>query len=297
MERIIQQFISYLYLEQGLSKNTIDAYSIDIKQLTRFCQQIKKTAAWDHVCYTDILDFLETCFDKDLKASSIARKLVSIKVFFRYLCEENILEVNITDKMEGPRLWRILPDFLNESEVKKLLRAHTYKKDTLSRRNHCMLELLYATGIRVSELIHLRIEDISLSKELLRVKGKGEKIRLMPLCGIAKHTLKRYLLSSRPLLLKGKDSPYVFISKRGRPLTRAYLWQLVRTTAKSVGIRKTVYPHLLRHSFASHLLSHGADLRIIQELLGHANISTTEIYTHIDQARLFHIHRTYHPRA
>jgi integrase/recombinase XerD len=235
---------------------------------------------------------------KGYESTTIARRLVAIKVFFRYLFQEKIISEDITDVMDSPKLWRMLPDFLSLNEVNALLEVYSSRgKDPLTFRNRTMLELMYACGLRVSEEANLKTANILFEQSLLRVTGKGNKERIVPVGNTALKLLKRYLNEIRPELGPPEGELTVVVSKNGKPLNRERIWAIVKEAARKAGITKNIYPHTLRHSFASHLLENGADLRIIQEMLGHADISTTQIYTHIDQNRLLNVHKQFHPRA
>lgn len=295
---IIKAFGSYLSLEKGLSKNTVSSYISDINF---FVTHLMKKGLDDFCKLTrdDILDYLESCSDNQMESTSIARKLVSIKVFFRFLLSEKLIQSDVTDVMNSPKLWRVLPDFLSIREIDKLLDVFApNSKDPLIIRNRAIIELIYSCGLRVSELVNLQIHDLKFDDAVIRVTGKGNKERIVPIGAKAEKILTKYIEQSRPELLKGNTSlPKVFVSNNGKILTRAMIWNIVKSAALLAGIKKNIYPHTLRHSFASHLLQNGADLRVIQEMLGHADISTTQIYTHVDQSRLRNIIKSFHPRA
>lgn len=295
MQRLLQEFRDFIAVERGLSPRTVAAYLTDLED---FVEALATRGIADPAVIRrdHVLDYLESLQQAGLEPTSLARRLVSIKVFFRYLVQERVLACNITDVMDGPRLGRLLPDFLTASQVEALLAA--YKgPDRLEVRNRAILETFYATGMRVSELVALRLDGLHLPESYVRVIGKGNKERLVPIGGPACRALATYLHEARPLLDISDRAVCVFLSVRGRPLTRERVWSIVREAATRVGLGRAVHPHLLRHSFASHLLQGGADLRVIQELLGHADIATTQIYTHVDQRRLAEIHRRFHPRA
>ena len=229
----------------------------------------------------------------------MARRLVSIKVFFRYLFQERLIPADITDVMESPKLWRVLPDFLSPKETEALLNAFpTSAKDPLTFRNRVILETMYACGLRVSETADLKLRSINFDDSVMRVLGKGSKERIVPVGHIAVGLLHKYIDTVRPTLaVAGPEEQSLFISNRGHRLDRHRLRAIVKAAALIAGITKNIHPHTLRHSFASHLLENGADLRIIQEMLGHADIATTQIYTHVDQRRLIAVHKKFHPRA
>ena len=296
MEVFLDQFMGYASLERGLAANTLTAYGHDLRQFLAFTGK-RGVADPGAVTRDLILDFLEDSHDHGLEAVSLARRLIAVKVFFRYLLQERLIPADVTDTMEGPRLWKMLPEFLSAAEVERLLKAYSGKTDPLERRNRAILELLYASGLRVSELAGLTVQGLNLDAGWLRVVGKGNKERLVPVGRPAQQALRQYLAEVRPVLDKGGGAAQVFLSRTGKPLTRAMVWGIVKAAGVRAGLAKTIYPHLLRHSFASHLLAGGADLRVIQELLGHADISTTQIYTHVDQRRLMDVHRRFHPRA
>ena len=295
MRRLLDEFRSHLDLERGLSPLTVKAYGSDLEDfLDHLDRQGGRTA--DAVTRDDILEYLEGCMDDGLAPASIARRLISIKVFFRYLVQEKVLDHDITDVMEGPRLGRVLPDFLGLEEVRKLLRVFK-GSDRLERRNRAIMETLYASGLRVSELAVLRVDWLHLDEAYLRIVGKGDKERLVPIGRPARRVLTSYLHEVRPLLDISGRAVEVFLSIRGRPLTRERIWAIVKEAGQRAGLRQRIHPHMLRHSFASHLLAGGADLRVIQEMLGHADIATTQMYTHVERDRLARIHRRFHPRA
>lgn len=297
MERILSHFSGFLSAERGCSANTVNAYSSD---LTDFIAYLREHAvhSFEAVTRDDIVDFLGECKDRGMESSSISRRLVAIRSFFRYLFQERIVPAELTDVMTSPKLWRILPDFLSSREVAALIEAFPKNgRDPLALRNRCLLELMYSSGLRVSECADLRNGAIRFEEGLLRVFGKGSKERIVPVGKVALAVLKKYLECARPALLKTASSPYLFLSFRGKRLDRERIWAVVKEAALKAGIRKNIHPHTLRHSFASHLLENGADLRVIQEMLGHADIGTTQIYTHVDQRRLISVHKQFHPRA
>lgn len=292
----INEFLAYATLEKGLANNTIAAYRTDLEQLAGDLQQRHALTGWEDVTRDQILDFLDSVSASDAATATLARKLISAKVFFRYLHRERLLSRNVTEVMDGQRLWRLLPNHLTESEVEKFLLVHAKGRDDLAMRNQTMLELLYAAGLRVSELVTLTIDALKLENNVLRITGKGNKTRIVPIGKPAQERLAVYLARARPRLLR-TPCPEVFLSKSGKALTRARIWKIVKDCAMQAGINKKVSPHTLRHSFATHLLANGADLRIIQEMLGHADISTTEIYTHVNTGRLLQAHTAFHPRG
>ncbi|MFO7820753.1 MAG: site-specific tyrosine recombinase XerD [Lentisphaeria bacterium] len=296
LKNLLQDFFGYATLERGLAENSVKAYANDLQQFVQFLNDHKEVDDPGEIDRHRILDFLENSQQAGLEPSSIARRLVAIKIFFRYLLQERLIPHDVTDVMEGPRLWKLLPHFLAAEEVSKLLAVYG-TRDKLDCRNRAILELLYASGLRVSELAGIRMNDLYLDNNYVRVVGKGDKQRIVPVGKPGCRALRKYLEKARGELDKSGNAERVFLTVNGNPLSRAMIWNIVTAAARQAGIKKTVYPHLLRHSFASHLLAGGADLRVIQEMLGHADISTTQIYTHIDQTRLRDIHRQFHPRA
>jgi integrase/recombinase XerD len=298
METILRQFAGYILMEKGLSKNTVSAYTADIRF---FIEYLKENEINDfaEVTRNDILYFLEDSSDKGIESASLSRRLVSIKVFYRYLVQEKIIKTDITDVMTSPKLWRLLPDFLSPDEVNALLQVYSNRvKDPLTLRNRTILELMYSCGLRVSETVNLRLDNLKFDEGIIRVTGKGNKERIVPIGLPAERLLQKYLDNVRPELLKENiDESIVFLSNNGRILDRERVWGIIKEAAKLAGIKKNIHPHTLRHSFASHLLANGADLRVIQEMLGHADISTTQIYTHVDQDRLKSVLQQFHPRA
>ena len=287
LERDLQSFIEYLVIERGLARNTATAYGSDLRDFIAFLEE-NDVHSFQVVDREMILDYLDGECEKGHESTTLARRLVSIKMLFRYLASEGRIPTDVTEVMDSPKLWRILPDFLSEDEVDRFLKAFSSSGgDPLELRNRTMLELLYASGLRVSELAQLPLAAVDMDNELLRVTGKGNKTRIVPVGKTALRLLRRYLTEARPELLgENMLEPHVFLSKNGRVLNREWIWKVVKEAALRAGITKNIHPHTLRHSFASHLLAHGADLRVIQEMLGHADISTTEIYTHIDRNRL-----------
>ena len=243
----------------------------------------------------DILDFLMEQKDRGLSSSSISRRLVSIKVFFRYLQQEGLLRKNVTETMDSPKLWKVLPGTLTYKEVERLLATPATKK--LALRDKAILETLYSTGLRASEVSALTIDSIHFEEGFLRCMGKGRKERVVPMGDSARQVVRQYLNELRPLLAKKPDVKALFLSNRGQPFGRRRIWSMIKKYAREAGITKNVKPHMMRHSFASHLLANGAPLRVIQEMLGHSDITTTQIYTHVDSSRLKSVHSQFHPRA
>ena len=297
MDKILQHFCGYLLMERGLSENSIAAYRSDLEDFTDWLKEQGKNS-YSEVSRDDIIDFLGARKEQEMEPSSLARRLVAIKVFFRYLAQEKFIPDNITSVMDSPKLGRILPEFITAVEVDALMNVWSLEdRDFLAIRNRAILELMYACGLRVSEVAALNVSSVNLDDRVIRVVGKGSKERIVPVGHLALRALGRYLKEARPYLLKSPDEPTLFLSRLGRRLDRERIWGIIKETARLAGIPKNVHPHTLRHSFASHLLENGADLRVIQEMLGHADIATTQIYTHIDQRRLLEVQRKFHPRA
>ncbi|HTY45314.1 MAG TPA: site-specific tyrosine recombinase XerD [Patescibacteria group bacterium] len=294
MHELIETFLNYLSVERGLARNTILSYGDDLHYYMDFIQQ-RKIEALAKTTKNDVVDFMLYEKDKGLSANSVARRLAAIKTFYRFLVREHILKNDPTSLVESPKLWKKIPDTLSLNEVDALL-AQPDLRDVQGIRDKAIMETLYATGMRVSEAVNLKLENVNLDVGFLRCIGKGNKERVIPLGKKAIHSLHRYLEAGRPELLGKKESEFLFINRFGKKLSRQSFWKLIKRYAKVARIKKTMKPHILRHSFATHLLEHGADLRSVQEMLGHANISTTQIYTHVSKDRLKAIHRTYHPR-
>ena len=297
MRFLIDQFMDYLTLERGLSANTRLGYGHDLSEFLAFLSR-KGRAGIQEGVRRDIVDFLMESKQKGLAAPSLARRLVAIKVFFRHLSREGLLAANVVDAMDSPRLWKILPPTLSIEEVDRLLAAPDVSTPR-GLRDRAILETFYATGLRVSELAGLALESLHFDAEYVRCVGKGDKERVVPIGHRAIAAVQAWLERGRPAYAAkgGGASRAVFLSRTGKPLSRVTLWRHIRAYARQAGIRKEISPHVLRHSFASHLLANGASLRVIQEMLGHADISTTQIYTHVDQSRLQSVHHQYHPRA
>ena len=295
MNALIDQFLDFLALERGLSANTRLAYRADLESLAVFLGR-RGIGSLNAVRRGDIVDFLMAEKERGLSVNSVSRRLVAVKVFFRYLQQEGLLDRNVTEAMDSPRLWKILPGVLSLKEVERMLSV-PQGDDRIALRDGALLELLYATGLRVSEAAGLKLEDLHFEEWYLRCYGKGSKTRVVPFGARARERLREYLARARPRFEKPASGRQVFLTYRGRAFSRKGIWKLVKAYAGRAGIAKPVSPHTLRHSFASHLLANGAPLRVIQEMLGHADIATTQVYTHVDQGRLRAVHARYHPRA
>lgn len=290
----VKEFLNYLSVEKGLAKNSLLAYESDLKKYVAFIVD-KKIKDFSQVTRQHITQFLFHEKQRKQEASSIARALVAVKLLHRFLVKEGNLREDITSVLESPKLWKHLPSFLSIKEMETMLAAPN-TRNTLGLRDRAILELLYATGIRVSELVGLKLQDLNLESGFLKCFGKGGKERIVPLGRTAKEFVERYLEKRR--FQNGHTEALFFGSKRASGcLSRQAVWQLIRRYARQARIKKKITPHTFRHSFATHLLERGADLRVVQELLGHADISTTQIYTHVSRDHLKSVHHKYHPRA
>lgn len=290
----IDAFLSMVTVEKGLARNTIEAYSRDLAQLTDYLLE-SCVVAWQEVDSSRLRAYFAHLKRKGLSARSIARHAVTVRRLFRFLDGEGLILESPMPKLLPTRGQRKLPQTLALDDMRKLL-AQPNALQPLGARDQAMLELLYGTGLRVSELVQLQTGRINFQGNYLTVKGKGAKVRAVPFGRWAREKLAKYMQEVRPRLLKGKTSPFVFTNRSGKPLSRQGFWKLLRRYALLARIEKKVTPHTLRHSFATHLLEGGADLRAVQAMLGHADISTTQIYTHVDGARLKAVHRRFHPR-
>lgn len=295
MNQWLDQFLHYLIVEKGLSKNTIEAYS---HGLSRFLNHLKEEGVQEveEIRKFHVRGFLLTLRKRNLSTRSIVRNLVVIRTFFRFLIQEGILEATPTENLESPEFAKTLPEILTLKEIEQLLEQPDLQTPR-GKRDRAMLEMLYATGMRVSELTQLPIHQVNLEGGYVLLYGKGSKERIVPLGVEAIKWVTLYLKESRGILAKGKESPFLFINRSGKAMSRQRFWKSLKDYARRAGLRKRITPHLLRHSFASHLLEGGADLRSVQMMLGHVDISTTQIYTHVTGERLKKIHQRYHPRG
>ncbi|MCU1229029.1 MAG: recombinase [Acidobacteria bacterium] len=286
-------FLDYLAVERGLAKNSLSAYAIDLRHFGHYLADRQLTL--DQVERIDIVKYFQKLRAAGISTRSVARALAAIRGMFRFLVAERHLKGDPTENLENPKLWTTLPKSLQPSEVEALLCAPDAARVD-GMRDRAMLELLYATGLRVSELIKVRIDEVVLDAGFLRTIGKGSKERIVPFGDTARDAIVAYMESGRPELDRFND-PHLFLSTRGRPMTRQSFWMKIVRYTRDAGITTHVSPHVLRHSFATHLLENGADLRSVQMMLGHSDISTTQIYTHVSRARLQKMYETYHPRA
>ena len=294
MKELIDSFLDYLLVERGLAKNTIIAYREDLNIYLDFIFS-RKIDALSKISKNDITEFMFFEKNKGISPVSISRRLAAIRMFHRFLARERILKTDPTTLIDSPKLWKKVPDTLSLNEV-ELLIAQPDPRDFQGARDRAILESLYATGMRVSEATNLKASNINLDIGFLRCIGKGNKERVIPLGKKAIASVNRYLEFSRPHFLKKKTSEFLFINRSGNKLSRQSIWKLIKQYASQAKIKKPIKVHTLRHSFATHLLERGADLRSVQEMLGHSSISTTQIYTHIDKDRLKKIHKMFHPR-
>jgi integrase/recombinase XerD len=290
---VYQAFLEYLSVEKGLSVNTIQSYARDLKKLFLFFQ--KEKIPWMKASDPDLVKFIHHMSRSGLSARSLARLISSMKSFYRFLILDGILKKNPAVNLTSPKSWLSLPTFLSVKEVESLL-CQPNEDEARGIRDRAMLELLYATGLRVSELISLRMSDLNLEDGFLFCRGKGGKERIVPLGGSAKNAIIRYLSESRPGFLI-RENDFLFLTYRGKPFTRQGFWKVLKTYATQAKLEDKISPHVLRHSFATHLLERGADLRSVQLMLGHSQITTTQIYTHVSRKQLRNLYEKYHPRA
>jgi integrase/recombinase XerD len=290
----IDRFADALWLESGLSDNTLAAYRRDLLALARF--QFRRNRSLVRATREDLQSHLGDSFTRGLRASSSARALSALRRFFRFLLREGEIDIDPSLDIASPKLGRPLPKSLSESDVDRLLDAPN-AANPLGCRDRAMLETLYATGLRVSELVRLTFVELRVNPGVVQIVGKGGKERLVPLGESAIEAVETYLRTARPELLGNKTSDFVFVTRRGTGMTRQAFWQLIKRHARIAGIKTQLSPHTLRHAFATHLLNHGADLRSVQMLLGHSDLSTTQIYTHVAQQRLKDLHARHHPRG
>ena len=295
MQVLVEQFLDYVFLERGLSNNTRMAYQADLTSFIEFLRTLS-LRSFNEVKRIHILNYLLSEKDRGLSPSSLSRRLVSIKIFFRYLEQEGLLPANVTEVMDGLRLWKMLPETLTPREVERMLQAPD--SDTLAgKRDRAILETFYGAGLRVSELATLNLNNLHMAEGFLLCVGKGKKERVVPLGKKSIEAIQEYLNYARPTYPGADESLFLFLTRLGSGFSRQGLWKLIKRYAQISGMKKNVTPHTLRHSFASHLLANGASLRMIQEMLGHADITTTQQYTRVDSGRLQAIHRQYHPRS
>ena len=295
MKELIEDFLNYISVERGLAHNTILAYRRD---LAKYMKYLTKTGIEhvDNIKRQQITDYMHRQKESGLVAASITRSLAAIKMFHRFLLRERLAKEDPTDLLETPKLLKRIPEVLSSSEMEAIIKASQGRKEQ-QIRDYAILELLYASGMRVSELVDLKLESINMDVGYVRCIGKGRKERIVPIGKKAQAAAKQYIETARPRLAKSNFSNVLFLSRLGKKISRQSIWKIIKFYARKAKIAKTIKPHTIRHSFATHLLERGADLRSVQEMLGHADISTTQIYTHVDRERLKLIHKQFHPRS
>ena len=291
MRELIEDFMNYLSVERGLAKNTLESYKRDLKKYTKYLKR-KNITDPNNVTRLEVNNFMLFQKDKGLSMSSISRSLAAVKVFHKFLAREGFAKEDKTSLIDSPKLWKKIPEVLSRDEVELIIKA-VYPRDTLTMRDKAILELMYASGMRVSEVVGIKLNDLNLDIGFVRCIGKGSKERIIPVGKSAILAITRYLEKSRGKLSKQPNS-FVFLNRSGNRISRQSVWKIIKKYAKMAKIRKEIKPHTLRHSFATHLLERGADLRSVQEMLGHSNISTTQIYTHVNRDRLKEIHEKFH---
>ena len=291
----ISSFLTHVKVEKGLSSNTVTAYQRDLAKFAQFAKKSKLSL--EAVSRDDLVDFLASLYRQKLESKTVARHLVTLRNFFRFAQIQDLIAADPSVNLESPKIRRSLPGYLRLEEVERLL-AEPDSKTPLGLRDRAMLEVLYSTGLRVSELTGLRVTDLDTKVGCVRCIGKGDKERIVPVGKKALGMVDKYLRDARPKLLgKGAGNPTLFVNRRGRQLSRVGVWKILSVYGRRAGLRTALTPHMLRHSFATHLLERGADLRSVQLMLGHADISTTQIYTHVVEERLKQIYKAHHPRA
>jgi integrase/recombinase XerD len=295
MKAFIDEFMNYLSVERGLAKNTLLAYRRDLTKYIEYLSQ-KSINTTNRVNREHVSNFMFDLKKHDMSATTICRSLAAVKMFHRFLVRENLAKEDPTALVDTPKLWQRIPSVLTQAEIESMIAAASGKK-VQQVRDQAILEILYASGLRVSELADLKTTSIDYDVGFVRAVGKGSKERIIPLGKKAREAAQKYLLYARPQLLKERTDDVLFLSRLGKKISRQSLWAVIKFYARKANIKKTIKPHTLRHTFATHLLEHGADLRSVQEMLGHADISTTQIYTHVDKERLKSVHKQFHPRS
>jgi integrase/recombinase XerD len=294
MKELLDQFIYFMEVERGVSSNTSQSYRRDLTKFANYIDRIHKDIS--AVDRETILDFLMLLRDGGLATTTVARNLAALKTFWKFLVSERLVSENIAGVVETPKTWKNIPDVMNKKEVEDLLNAPS-SKGWMGLRDRAILELMYATGVRASEATNLKKADVNLDSGFIKCFGKGGKERIIPLGGAAIKSISKYLEKSREKLQRDINDRHLFLSRLGKKLSRQSMWKIIHRYAALAGIKKKITPHTLRHSFATHLLEGGAELRGVQEMLGHADISSTQIYTHINKERLKRVHSQYHPRG
>lgn len=295
MQQYIDDFLNYLNVEAGLSQNTLNAYRGDLDKYKIFLE--KADTAVSGVSPVDVTEFISAQNAKGHASASISRYIAAVKLFMKFLYAEGIITRDIAGALQSPKPWKKLPNVLSVEEVETIVEKGPTGK--YASRNRAILELLYSCGARVSEVCAVRADSIDRPSRFIRLLGKGAKERIIPIGEQALGVVDAYLSDLRPALAakSGDTAAQLFLSRSGKPMLREDIWKIVRNCAKRAGITKKIHPHVFRHTYATHLLENGADIRIVQELLGHANVSTTEIYTHLDKNRILNVHRKFHPRG
>ncbi|WP_026689396.1 site-specific tyrosine recombinase XerD [Alteribacter aurantiacus] len=296
MDKALKEYLHYLLVEKGLSSNTLEAYKRDITNYIQYLKNVEQIQDVEKVHRTNIVSFLFYLKEKGKAATTVSRQLSSLRSFHQFMLREGLSTHDPSTLIDLPKAEKRLPKVLNMGEVEALLDSPD-STSPLGLRNKAMLEMLYATGLRVTELCSMTLSDLHLQMGFVRCIGKGNKERIIPLGKTASNVLEMYLRKSRPKLLKTQRHDVLFINHHGRQMSRQGFWKVLKSLAKDAKIEKELTPHTLRHSFATHLLENGADLRAVQEMLGHADISTTQIYTHVSKTRLRDVYANYHPRA
>ncbi|MGB7622760.1 MAG: site-specific tyrosine recombinase XerD [Terriglobia bacterium] len=296
MQKHIDAYLNYVRVEKGLASNTLEAYQRDLAHWRKFFSARKKDLSIETATRKEVVDFLQALYQQGLNSRSVARALTTLRNFFKFLELDGIVKVNPTALVESPKLWKKLPKYLSIAEVEQILNAPDLET-SIGLRDKAMLELLYATGLRVSELVNLKFTNLHLDPGYVQCLGKGEKERIVPMGKSAAASVERYIAKARQELLKQHRCDFLFVTRRGDRMTRQSFWIIISNYGREAGLKTKLTPHLLRHSFATHLLERGADLRSVQTMLGHADISTTQIYTHVINTRLREIYQKHHPRA
>ena len=294
--RAVSDFIRYLAIERGLSENYQVSVRASLEGFAKWLAKERQVNDPEAIQFSHLSSYLAVRKKDGLAPGSMKLIIVALKIFFRFLCRQKLIPLNIAETLTLPRITLHLPETLNELQVERLIESVPVDQP-LGLRDRAILELLYASGLRISELTGARLERLDLENGLIRITGKGNKTRLVPVGKKAREAIADYLKDERPRLVKKTSGSHLFLSVRGGKLTSQRCWQILKKRARQCGLEPSVYPHLMRHSFATHLLSNGADLRVIQELLGHADISTTQVYTRVDSQRLKNIHHRFHPRS
>ncbi|PKN38151.1 MAG: site-specific tyrosine recombinase XerD [Deltaproteobacteria bacterium HGW-Deltaproteobacteria-2] len=296
MRELLTKYFNYLLIERGIAQNTLESYGRDLRRFVSFVEEKRKVTDIKDVNPESVVEYLKHIRNEGLASNSMNRALAALRGFYKYLLREKIINENPLANIELAKVWMKLPDTISKEEMKTIL-AQPGDQTITAIRNTAMLELLYATGIRVSELINLTMNSVNWQVGFLVVMGKGSKERIVPVGKIAYDCTRRYVDEARPQLMQKKSTDVLFLNRFGKKFTRQGFWKIVVGYARQTGLKKKVYPHTFRHSFASHLLEGGADLRTVQVMLGHSDISTTQIYTHVTREKLREIHHKYHPRG